>query len=60
MKKFLLTAQLIAMLILVPAVMIGYLHSNTAATAKSADKETVKDVSNGQEEAISINMVKSF
>lgn len=60
MKKFILTANLIAMLILVPAIMIGYLHSHTPATEKSAGKETAKDVVNGQEEAISINMVKSF
>lgn len=60
MKKFILTANLIALLFLVPAVIVGYLQSNTPVTEKSASKETVKDVTNGQEETISINMVKSF
>ncbi|MDE3252239.1 MAG: hypothetical protein KGO92_05485 [Bacteroidota bacterium] len=60
MKKFILTANLIAMLFLVPAVIVGYLQSNAPVTEKSASKETAKDVTNGQEEAISINLVKSF
>ncbi len=61
MKKILFTANLIAMLVLIPAVMVGYMHSQTPATGKSTTStETVKDVTNGQEDGISISLVKSF
>lgn len=60
MKKFIFIANLVILLILVPAVMIGYLHSNTAEKGNNEKTTLVKDTENGQPEAISVFFVKTF
>ena len=61
MKKFIFTANVIAVIALVPAVLIGYLHTgNTASTDSKPATEIVKDVTNGQDDGTIFNLVKSF
>jgi len=60
MKKFIFTANVIAVIALVPAVLIGYLHTNTASTDSKPATEIVKDVTNGQDDGTTFNLVKSF
>lgn len=62
MKKLIFTANVIALIALVPAVLFGYLHSTTTTVGTDAKQniEMVKDVTNGQEEGITLHMVKSF
>ena len=60
MKKFILTANFIALIALVPAVLFGYLHNATTVTNNKPNTEVVKDVTNGQDDGTTINLVKSF
>lgn len=60
MKKFIFIANFIVLLVLVPAVMIGYLHNNSAEKDNSEKTMLVKDTDNGQPEAISVFFVKTF
>ena len=60
MKKFIFTANMIAIIALVPALVFGYLHSNSKTTDNKVNTETAKDVTNGQEDGITIHLVKSF
>jgi len=60
MRKFIFTANVIALIALVPAVLFGYLHSTAVSTNAKQNIEIVKDVTNGQDEGITLHMVKSF
>ena len=60
MKKFIFTANVIAIVALVPAIFLGYLHNNTSNTDKKANTAIAKDVTNGQEDATNINLIKTF
>ena len=60
MKKFIFTANVIAIIALVPAVIFGYLHNETPGTDKKASTEIVNDVTNGQDDGSSIHLVKTF
>lgn len=59
MKKFIFTANLIALMALVPAVVIGYLHSDASKNEK-ARTEVVKEANHGQDDGASIYLVKTF
>lgn len=60
MKKFIFTANMIAIIVLVPALLFGYLHNDGQPKANKAATETTKDVSNSQDDGTTINLVKSF
>ena len=60
MKKFIFTANVIAIVALVPAIFLGYLHNDTANTDKKVNTQVAKDVTIGQEDATSINLIKTF
>jgi hypothetical protein len=61
MKKFIFTANVIAIIALVPAVLLGYLHTSTAGNEKkAATEEIAKDVTNGQDDGITLHVVKAF
>jgi len=60
MKKFIFTANVIAIISVVPAVLFGYLRSNTQATNTKQNTEVVKDVTNGQDDGITLHLVKSY
>lgn len=60
MKKFIFIANLAILLVLIPAVMIGYLHSNTAEKDNGSKTVTAKDTENGQAESVSVFFVKTF
>lgn len=59
MKKFIFTANLIALMALVPAVVIGYLHNDATKNEKTGT-EVVKEVNHGQDDGASIYQVKTF
>ena len=58
MKKFIFTANVIAIIALVPAVIFGYLHNNNSASDNTNKTEVVKETSNGYEESTPLFMVK--
>lgn len=58
MKKFLFTAYVIFLVALVPAVIFGYLHTDTGN--QKANTETSREVSNNQHEERSLQLVKTF
>ena len=60
MKKFIFTANVIAIIAVVPAVLFGYLHSTTQVTDTKQNTEMVKDVTNGQDDGITLHLVKSY
>ena len=60
MKKFIFTANVIAIVALVPAVLFGYLHSNTTDVPAKQSTEVVSDVTNGQDNGSILRIVKSF
>ena len=60
MKKFIFTANMIAVIALVPALLFGYLHNGGQSKANKSATETTKDVSNSQDDGTTINLVKSF
>ena len=60
MKKFIFTANMIAIIALVPALVFGYLHNDKNTKDTKANTETAKDVTNGQDDGITIHLVKSF
>ncbi len=60
MKKFIFTANMIAIIALVPALVFGYLHNDNKASDNKTNTETAKDVTNGQEDGTTIHLVKSF
>ena len=60
MKKFIFTANMIAIIALVPALLVGYLHNDGQSKASKAATETTKDISNSQDDGTTINLVKSF
>lgn len=59
MKKFIVTANFIAIIALVPAVIVGYLHNDTKKDNKN-NTEMVKDVNNSPEEGITLRLIKTF
>jgi len=61
MKKFIFTANMIAIIALVPAVVFGYLHNNNQSKQNKANTEIATDVTNGQnDDGTIIHLVKSF
>jgi len=60
MKKFIFTTSMIAIIALVPAVVVGYLHNDNKSDDNKANTETAKDVTNGQDDGTTIHLVKSF
>jgi len=60
MRKFIFTANVIALIALVPAVLFGYLHTDTAPTETKPATEIAKDVTNGQDNGSIFQLVKSF
>ena len=60
MKKLIFTANMIAIIALVPALVFGYLHNDNNAKDNKVNTETAKDVTNGQEDGTTIHLVKSF
>jgi hypothetical protein len=60
MKKFIFTANVIALIALVPAIFIGYLHTDTPNSKNENKSEIVKEVTNGHDEKASVFMVKLF
>ncbi len=60
MKKLIFTANVIALVALVPAVIFGYLHSNNSASTDKNKTEVVKEANNGHDESASVFMVKLF
>lgn len=58
MKKFIFTANVIALVALVPAVIFGYLHNNNSTSNDKNKTEVVKEVTNGYEESNPVFMVK--
>ncbi len=56
MKKFIFTAYMIALLLLVPAVLIGYLHTGTPS-AKAATQEMTSQSNSMEDETL---LVRNF
>ncbi len=59
MKKFIFTANVIAILFLVPATIVGYLNNDQKAT-KVVTGEVAKKANNGLEYGNIIRLVKTF
>lgn len=60
MKKFIFAANVIAIIAMVPAVLFGYLHSNTQGTDTKQNTEIVKDVNNRQDDGFTLHLIKSY
>ena len=61
MRKFIFTANVIALMALVPAIVFGYLHASSGATENKTDKEVIaRDVTNGQDDGSTFHLLKSF
>ncbi len=58
MKKFIINACLIALIAMIPAVFLGYLH--TDSTTPANNREVVKDVNNAQDEITTLRLVRTF
>jgi len=59
MKKFIFTANVIAILFLVPATIVGYLHEDQKET-KAVTGEVAKKSNNGLEYGNIVRLVKTF
>jgi hypothetical protein len=59
MKKFIFSASVFAIMALVPAVLVGYLHNQPTADSSPAT-ELVSDVPTGHENSSILGLVKSF
>jgi uncharacterized alpha/beta hydrolase family protein len=60
MKKFIFALNVILIVALVPAVVFGYLQSNTQNTDTKQNTEIVKEVNNSQNEGFTLRLVKIF
>lgn len=61
MRKFIFTANVIAIIMLVPAVLLGYLNTTAAGNETQQATEVVaKDVTNGQDDGSILHLVKAF
>ncbi len=61
MKKLIFTANMIAIIALVPALVFGYLHNNGQSKQNKANTEMATDVANGQnDDGTILHLVKSF
>ncbi len=61
MRKLIFTANVIALIALVPAILFGYLNTQTNSTETKPTTEVVsKDVTNGQDDGSVLRLVKSF
>ncbi len=60
MKKFLFTTYVIAIVALVPAVIVGYLHNDNNVKDTKANTEIAKDVTNGQDDGGILRLVRTF
>jgi hypothetical protein len=58
MKKFIFTANVIAIIALVPAVIFGYLHNSSPK--ERTHTEISKDVTNGQDDGSTLHLVRTF
>jgi hypothetical protein len=59
MKKFIVTLNFIAIIALVPAVIVGYLHNDSKKDSKN-ETELAKDVNNSTEEGLTLRLIKTF
>ncbi len=59
MKKFIFTANVIALLFLVPAVLFGYLNNSSNKETKAAT-EVASEPVNSQDNSSILRLVKSF
>jgi len=59
MKKFIITINMIALIALVPAVIIGYLNHDTKADNRN-NTEIVKDAQNAPAEGLTFRLIKTF
>lgn len=60
MKKFIFTANVIAIVALVPAVIFGYLSNGNAKNNKAKTEEVAKDVKSGQDDFSILHLVRTF
>lgn len=60
MRKFIFTANIIALIALVPAVLFGYLHAGTDSETIKPATEITTDVTNGQDDGSLFHLVKAF
>lgn len=60
MKKFLFTANVIAVIILVPAVLFSYLHKTETPEAKKASVEMASEPAASRTATSIFGLVKSF
>ncbi|MES2004086.1 MAG: hypothetical protein V4450_06160 [Bacteroidota bacterium] len=60
MKKFIFTANVIAIMALVPAIVFGYLHNDGKHTENKSNTEQAKDVKNGQDDGSTLHLVRTF
>jgi hypothetical protein len=60
MKKILFTLYVAAVVALVPAVIVGYLHNDNTVKDTKTNTETAKDVTNGQDDGSILRLVKTF
>lgn len=60
MKKFILTANVIAVIMLVPVVLFGYLKKTETSKAKQATVETAGEPVTGRTAVSIFGLVKSF
>jgi Na+/H+ antiporter NhaB len=60
MKKFIFTANVVAIIALVPAVIFGYLHEDTKKDNNKESIEIVKDTHVNQEESTILRLIRTF
>jgi hypothetical protein len=60
MKKFIFTANVIAVIMLVPTVLFSYLHKTETPETKKASVETVSEPAAGRTATSIFGLVKSF
>jgi len=56
MKKYIFPANLIALLLLVPAIFIGYLHDNTKAEVKNETTEITRHSNKSTEAKVTLDL----
>ena len=57
MKKYIFPANLIALLLLVPAIFIGYLHDNRTSDVKNERNEITRKANNSRETKVSLDLI---
>jgi hypothetical protein len=60
MKKFIFTANVIAIIALVPAVVIGYLHNNDRNDDAKDKTVLVREATDRNDDGTTLHMVRTF